>query len=114
MTEQLQATILIVDEDEQTAAFLADNLTADGYELDLARSPGQALHALANKFPDLAIIDADLSGPSGLEIISTVRAADGVVSKINPRTPLMLLSSRSSELDRVRAFDRGADDFVAK
>jgi DNA-binding response OmpR family regulator len=113
MNEQPQATLLVVEDDDAMATFLADNLTADGYNLLVAGSVREALHALANKVPDLALIDAALPDASGLDLLAAVRAADGLASRINPRTPLILLGERSSELDRVRAFDKGADDFVA-
>ena len=114
MNEQPVATVLVAEDDESTATFLADNLTADGYELLIAGSAREALHVLGNKFPDLAIIDSALPDDTGLEVIAAVRAADNLASRINPRTPLILLSEQASELDRVRSFDRGADDFIAK
>jgi DNA-binding response OmpR family regulator len=47
-------------------------------------------------------------------LLRRVRAADGVASRVDPDTPLMVLTGRSSELDRIRGFDRGADDYVCK
>src|SRR5204863_9252414 len=55
-----------------------------------------------------------LPDASGYELLRRVRCADGVASRVDPDTPLMVLSGRSSELDRVRGFDRGADDYVCK
>jgi DNA-binding response OmpR family regulator len=108
------ATILVAEDDATTRTFLADELTADGYELLVADCAKDALRLLETKFPDLAIIDVGLPDASGLEVVRRVRAADGVTSRMDPATPLLLLSGRCGEVDRVRGFDRGADDFVSK
>jgi len=108
------ARLLLVEDDPVLRTFLADNLTADGYELVPAESLHDALRELEFRRPDLAIVDLGLPDGSGLELIASVRAADGVVSRLDPRLPLMVLSGRATELDRVRGFERGADDFVAK
>jgi DNA-binding response OmpR family regulator len=69
---------------------------------------------LERKYPDLALIDLRLPDYDGLELIRQVREADGVASRVNPDTPLMAVSARTGELDRLRGFDRGADDYVTK
>jgi DNA-binding response OmpR family regulator len=107
-------TLLLVEDDPVLTTFLADNLTADGFELVLADSLHDGLRELEFGRPDLAIVDLGLPDGSGLELIERVRTADGVASRIDPQLPLLVLSGRSTELDRVRAFERGADDFVAK
>ena len=108
------ATILVAEDDATTRTFLADELTADGYELLVADCAKDALRLLETKFPDLAIVDVGLPDDSGLEVVRRVRDADGVTSRIDPDTPLLLLSGRCAEVDRVRGFERGADDYVAK
>src|SRR3954464_14049582 len=107
-------TILVVEDDAATRTFLADNLTADGYELLVAENARDALRILETKVPDLALIDLGLPDASGFEVLRRVRQADGVVSRIDPATPLVLLTGRDGELDRVRAFERGADDYICK
>jgi DNA-binding response OmpR family regulator len=114
MTDDDAATILVVEDDDATRTFLADNLSADGYELFVADCVSDGLRLLEHKFPDLAVVDLGLPDASGYELLRRVRRADGVASRVNPDTPLMVLSGRSSELDRVRGFDRGADDYVCK
>jgi DNA-binding response OmpR family regulator len=59
-------------------------------------------------------VDIGLPDGSGLDLIDRVRAADGVASRLDPTVPLVVLSGRSSELDRMRGFERGADDVVVK
>jgi DNA-binding response OmpR family regulator len=108
------STLLLVEDDPVLRTFLADNLTADGYELLLAECLHDGLRELEYGRPDLAIVDLALPDGSGLELIERVRAADGVASRLDPFLPLVVLSGRASELDRVRGFERGADDFVAK
>jgi DNA-binding response OmpR family regulator len=114
MTRDDPATILVVEDDRATRTFLADNLTADGYELLVADNAHEALRLLESKFPDLALVDLGLPDASGFEILRRVRQADGVASRIDPATPLVLLTGRDGELDRVRGFERGADDYICK
>jgi DNA-binding response OmpR family regulator len=114
MQNEDTATILVVEDDDATRTFLADNLTADGFELLVADSVKDGLRLLETKFPDLALIDVGLPDGSGLDLIRRVRDADGLASRVDPRTPLMLLSGRAGELDRIRGFERGADDYVCK
>jgi DNA-binding response OmpR family regulator len=108
------ATILLVEDDPVLRTFLADNLTADGFELIVADGVRDGLRELEYRRPDVAIVDVGLPDGSGLDLIGRVRAADGVASRIDPALPLVVLSGRSSELDRVRGLERGADDFVVK
>jgi DNA-binding response OmpR family regulator len=108
------STILVVEDDAATRTFLADNLTADGYELLVADTATDGLRLLESSFPDLALVDIGLPDASGYELIRRVREADGVASRIDPQTPLVVLSGRTAELDRVRGFERGCDDYVCK
>jgi DNA-binding response OmpR family regulator len=114
MTEDAAPTILVVEDDAPTRTFLADNLTADGYELLVAESARDGLRLLESRFPDLAIVDIGLPDVSGLELLRRVRAADGVASRIDPGTPVVMVTGRDGELDRVRGFESGADDYVCK
>jgi DNA-binding response OmpR family regulator len=106
------ATILVVEDDDATRTFLADNLTADGFELLVADCARDGIRLMETKFPDLALIDVGLPDGSGLDLVRRVRDADGLASRVDPRTPLLVLSGRDSELDRIRGFERGADDYV--
>ena len=114
MTADDAATILVVEDDDATRTFLADNLTADGYDLLVAECARDGARLLETKFPDLLVLDVGLPDASGLDLLRRVREADGVASRIDPRTPVLVLSGRAGELDRVRGFDRGCDDYVAK
>ncbi len=113
MTEDA-STILVVEDDAATRTFLADNLTADGYELLVADTARDGLRLLETRFPDLALVDLGLPDASGFEVLRRVREADGVASRIDPLTPLVVVSGRTGELDRVRGFEKGADDYLCK
>ena len=106
--------ILLVEDDPLLRTFLADNLTADGYELVVAGSVRDGLRELEYKRPDAAIVDLALPDGSGLDLIVRVRGADGVATRLDPALPMLVLSGRCGEHDRVRGFERGADDFVSK
>jgi DNA-binding response OmpR family regulator len=113
MTDE-RSTILVVEDDDATRTFLADNLTADNYDLLVADTARDALRLLEHKFPDLAVVDLGLPDTDGLDLIRQVRDADGVATRVNPDTPLLVLSGRAGELDRLRGFERGADDYIVK
>ena len=114
MSNDDASTILLVEDDGATRTFLADNLAADGYDLLVADCASIGLSLLERKFPDLALVDVGLPDGSGFDLLRRVRSADGVASRVNPDMPLMVISGRATELDRVRGFDRGADDYVCK
>ena len=73
-----------------------------------------ALRTLEYHHVDLAVVDVGLPDGSGLELIRKVREAGGAGSRLDARLPLLVVSGRAGETDRVRGFERGADDFVAK
>jgi DNA-binding response OmpR family regulator len=108
------ATIVLVEDDPVLSTFLADNLAADGYEPVVAETLRDGLRELEFRRPDVAIIDLGLPDGSGLALIERVRTADGIASRLDPAVPLIVLSARAGDLDRVRCFERGADDFVPK
>jgi DNA-binding response OmpR family regulator len=109
-----RSTILVVEDDRATRTFLADNLTADGYELIATGSVRDALRLVETRYPDLAIVDLGLPDRDGLELLREIRTADGVASRIDPTLPMLVLSGRVGELHRLRGFDRGADDVLGK
>ena len=112
MTEP--SSILIVEDDVPTRTFLADNLTADGYDLLVAATLRDALRTLEYHHVDLAVVDLGLPDGSGLELLRKVREAGGTGARLDARLPLLVLSGRAGETDRVRGFERGCDDFLAK
>lgn len=107
-------TILLVEDHCATRTFLADNLTVDGYEILIADCSRDAWRLLATKFPDLAVVDLGLPDRDGLELLRDVRDADAAAGRIDHHIPLLVLSGRAGELDRLRGFERGCDDYVVK
>jgi DNA-binding response OmpR family regulator len=108
------ATIMVVEDDEATLEFLADNLTADSYRVVTASSARQAFNLLEVKHCDLLLLDVMLPDASGYELCRRLRSADGLAQRIDPDLPVIMLSGRSSDADRVRGLARGADDYVVK
>ena len=106
--------ILIVEDHLVTRRFLADNLAADGYAPLQAATVAEALSILEEAPPDLAIVDLGLPDRDGLELVREVRGAIRCVPGPDPDLPLLILSGRAAEVDRLRSFTRGADDFLAK
>jgi DNA-binding response OmpR family regulator len=106
--------VLVVEDDERTAAFLADNLRADGFRVAVASDPQEAVRAIEVRRPDLVVLDLALGDANGFIVLDRVRAADGVGTRIDPSLPIIILSGRGGEIERVRGFARGADDYVVK
>jgi two-component system KDP operon response regulator KdpE len=98
--------VLVVDDEPQIRRALAINLRARGYQVDLAATGEEALKAAADRQPDVVVLDLGLPGISGLEVIEGLRGWTGV--------PIIVLSVREREADKVAALDAGADDYVTK
>jgi DNA-binding response OmpR family regulator len=89
-------------------------LVADGFRAVGASSAGEGVRAIEMRRPSLVVLDLALEGGSGLDLLDRVRHADGLASRIDPDLPVIVLTGRVSEADRVRSFARGADDHVCK
>ncbi|MGD0166726.1 MAG: response regulator [Gaiellaceae bacterium] len=98
--------ILVVDDEPQLLRALATNLKARGYEVDRAPTGEAALMLAAGHHPDLVVLDLGLPGIDGLEVIAGLRGWSTV--------PIVVLSVREREADKVAALDAGADDYVTK
>jgi DNA-binding response OmpR family regulator len=107
-------TIMVVEDDEATREFLADNLRADSYRVITAATGREAFNLLGMKDCDLLLLDVMLPDASGFELCGRLRAADGLAERMDPDLPVIFLTGRASETDRVRGFARGADDYVVK
>lgn len=109
-----RARILVAEDDPATRTFLADNLVADGYDVVAAENLREAERAVAHRHPDLAILDLSLPDGDGLALLRDIRAGAGPAGAGDPGLPVLILSGRAAELDRLRGFERGADDFLVK
>jgi DNA-binding response OmpR family regulator len=103
--------VLIVEDHELTRRFLADNLLADGYEPVATGSVAEARQLLASESPAIAVLDLGLPDGDGLALLTELRRPE---SELDPEMPVLILSGRATELDRVRGLERGADDYLAK
>ena len=98
--------ILVVDDEPQLLRALGTNLKARDYEVDLAPTGELALTLAARNHPDLVVLDLGLPGIDGIEVIQGLRGWTQV--------PIIVLSVREGERDKVAALDAGADDYVTK
>ena len=98
--------ILIVDDEPQIQRFLSVALGAAGYETLTAETGAQALRATATRAPDLIVLDLGLPDRDGKDVLAEIRQ----FSKI----PVVVLSARDREADKIEALDLGADDYVEK
>lgn len=110
-----EATKLLLVEDDLTGrAILAEGLSIEGFEVFTAENMRLARHQIEHKRPDLMLLDLNLPDGSGYHLLKEVRAADGLCLRVDPALPIVVLSGRCSEVDRVRGFRLGCDDYVTK
>ena len=112
--EPVRATVLVIEDHRPTRTFLADNLAADGHDVLEAETAADARRLMARAYPDAAIVDLGLPDGDGLELLREVREADRVAGTFDPDLPLVVLSGRGSDIDRLRGFSRGCDDYLVK
>ena len=99
-------TILVVDDEPTIRTTVAEALTADGYHVVSAATGAEALTTFRSEIPDLVLLDVMLPGMSGIEICRVIRAESAV--------PIILLTARDAEADKVLGLEVGADDYVTK
>ncbi len=107
-------TVLIVEDHTATRRFLADNLAADGYEPIEAGTAAEGLRLISSAPPEVAVIDLGLPDRDGLELLTEVRSSARRGGGLDSQLPVIILSGRASELDRIRGFERGTDDYLVK
>jgi two-component system, OmpR family, KDP operon response regulator KdpE len=98
--------VLVVDDEPQIRRALSINLRARGYDVEAAQDGERALELAARKHPDVVVLDLGLPGIDGVDVIRGLRGWTQV--------PIVVLSVRDAEDDKVAALDAGADDFVTK
>lgn len=99
--------ILIVEDNRDLAAGLRSNLEIEGYAVDIARTGPEGIAAFASLQPDLVVLDLMLPQVDGYEVLKAIRRDDA-------ETPVLMLTARGEEVDKVRGLRLGADDYVSK
>jgi two-component system response regulator CpxR len=103
----MQGHILIIDDDRELATMLGEFLITEGFTVATADGDAAGLAALAQRAPDLIILDVMLPGRSGLDLLRELRG-------LHPRLPVMMLTARGEPIDRIIGLELGADDYLPK
>ena len=101
-----QQNILVVDDEAPMRKLLSNNLKARGYAVQAAADGSEALKLIDERTFDLLLIDVNMPGPNGLQVLEAVRRDAAI--------PVLILSGRRRESDVVEAFNLGADDYLSK
>lgn len=103
----MSTRILVVDDDAKITSFLRRALVLEGYDVAVANGGQEALRSIAERAPDLMILDLMMPEVDGLEVCRRVRTAGDDV-------PILILTARDAVADRVKGLDTGADDYLVK
>ena len=103
----IQHEILVIEDDPEIRKFLRTSLGAEHYRLREASTAADGLQMFKDRLPEIILLDLGLPDLDGVEVIRQVR-------RWNPHLPIIVLSVRSDEDDRISALDAGADDYVNK
>ena len=102
----MNATIIVIEDEAQIRRFLRTTLTSEGYQVIEAETGKQGLIEAETRKPDLIILDLGLPDMDGVEVVRGLRTWSSV--------PIIILSARSQEGDKISALDAGADDYLVK
>lgn len=105
----LSAHVLVVEDEEALSAALKYNLEKEGYSVSLATDGEEALILAEERKPDLILLDWMLPKAPGIEVCRRLRARQETRN-----TPIVMLTARTDEADRIRGLDTGADDYITK
>jgi two-component system phosphate regulon response regulator PhoB len=101
--------VLVVEDERDIAALVAYHLTKEGYRVTTASSGDEGIDAATAERPDLIVLDLMLPGLSGYEVIQELRRKPGL-----ELVPVVFLTARREEADRIRGLELGADDYITK
>ncbi|MDX6663648.1 MAG: two-component system, OmpR family, response regulator [Solirubrobacterales bacterium] len=108
------ARVVVCEDDPATLELLCENLTADRYQVLPAPEASDALRLCQYNQPDLLLLDLGLPDAAGLDVLREIRASEGTTGRFEPTLPVIVLSGRGAEADRIRGLGEGADDYVVK
>jgi two-component system phosphate regulon response regulator PhoB len=103
------AQILVVEDERDIAALVGYHLTKEGYRVRTAGSGLEALEEMVRERPDLIVLDLMLPGLSGFDLLGELRRRPEIAD-----TPVIVLTARRDEIDRIKGLELGADDYVTK
>ncbi|HUP89054.1 MAG TPA: response regulator transcription factor [Longimicrobiales bacterium] len=103
------AKVLVVEDERDIAALIAYHLTKEGFRVRTAEGGQEALTAVSEERPDLIVLDLMLPGFSGFEVLSALRQNPEV-----KHVPVIILTARRDEVDRIKGLELGADDYLTK
>lgn len=103
----MSATILIVEDEHAVARGIQYALQQEGYEVAIARSGEEGLDVATHQAPDLVVLDVRLPGMDGFEVLRRLRASGA-------KMPVLVLTARDDEVDKVIGLELGADDYLTK
>ena len=103
---EIKDRVLVIEDDKSIRNFMKTILEANNYEVIMAVNGAEAYSMITSQCPDLVILDLGLPDIDGMEILSRLRKWSGM--------PVVVISARSHEKDKVEALDLGADDYITK
>src|SRR5437667_4522909 len=106
MSEVSERTILVVEDERAIAEAVRARLESEGYQVSVVHDGAHAIEAAASERPDLVVLDLMLPGMDGLEVCREIQKRDWV--------PVLMLTARTEESDKVAGFAVGADDYLTK
>jgi DNA-binding response OmpR family regulator len=109
-----QHRILLLESSPAARRQLADRLAGEGFELCEAGSLGEARPLIGRRRFDLVLLARELLDGDGLALVDLVRRGERAPGRSDPDLPMIVISSRATERDRLSAFDRGADDHISR
>jgi two-component system KDP operon response regulator KdpE len=102
----MRTNILVVDDEAPMRKYVSTNLKGGGYDVMMAEDGTEALKMLAEHTIDLVLLDVGIPGPDGIQVLAALRR--------DTQVPVLILSARGREQDKVQALDLGADDYLTK
>lgn len=109
MSKELKPSILIIEDEESVSGIIRYNLKKEGYTVLATDDGAEGLNLAKQHKPDLILLDWMLPSLSGIEICKIIRATEGVEN-----IPIIMISARDEEMDKVMGLERGADDYISK
>lgn len=108
------ATVVVCEDDEDTREQLCRNLCDDRFATLAASTAEEALHICRYEAPDAMLLDLGLPDASGLDVLREIRGSDNAAPPFDPMLPVIVISGRGAEEERLRGLSVGADDYLTK